>query len=60
MLRIAHGLDESNFAAQPLCYTIINTNSPLQLDIPMTEGILNFARNGQLVIVTPFTLGLFI
>jgi trimethylamine--corrinoid protein Co-methyltransferase len=56
MLRIAHGMDERNFSAQPLCYTIINTNSPLQLDIPMTEGILNFARNGQLVIVTPFTL----
>jgi trimethylamine---corrinoid protein Co-methyltransferase len=28
----------------------------LQLDIPMTEGILEFAANGQLVIVTPFTL----
>jgi trimethylamine--corrinoid protein Co-methyltransferase len=56
MLRIAHGMDERAFQAQPFCYTVINTNSPLQLDIPMTEGILNFARNGQVVIITPFTL----
>jgi trimethylamine--corrinoid protein Co-methyltransferase len=56
MLRIAHGMDEHAFGQQALCYTVINTNSPLQLDVPMTEGILNFARNGQLLIITPFTL----
>ena len=39
-----------------MCYTICNTNSPLQLDIPMTDGIVEFAEHGQLVIVTPFTL----
>jgi trimethylamine---corrinoid protein Co-methyltransferase len=41
---------------RPVCYTICNTNSPLQLDVPMTDGIVEFATNGQLVIVTPFTL----
>jgi trimethylamine--corrinoid protein Co-methyltransferase len=56
MARIAHGMDEAQFPGQALCYTICNTNSPLQLDVPMTDGILEFARNGQLVIVTPFTL----
>ena len=56
MARIAHGIDEATFRSKPVCYTICNTNSPLQLDIPMTEGILEFAANGQLVIVTPFTL----
>ena len=56
MLRIAHGIDESTFFAEPRCYSIVNTNSPLQLDRPMTEGILEFARTGQLVIITPFTL----
>jgi trimethylamine--corrinoid protein Co-methyltransferase len=56
MLRIAHGIDESTFVAEPRCYSIVNTNSPLQLDRPMTDGILEFARNGQLVIITPFTL----
>jgi trimethylamine--corrinoid protein Co-methyltransferase len=56
MLRIACGIDEQTFQAEPRCYTICNTNSPLQLDLPMTDGIMEFARQGQLVIVTPFTL----
>ena len=56
MLRIAHGIDEATFQAAPRCYSICNTNSPLQLDVPMTEGIMTFAAQGQLMIVTPFTL----
>ena len=56
MLRIACGIDEATFRGEPRCYTICNTNSPLQLDLPMTDGIMEFARNGQLVIITPFTL----
>ena len=56
MARIAHGIDEATFRREPICYTICNTNSPLQLDVPMTDGIIDFAANGQLVIVTPFTL----
>jgi trimethylamine--corrinoid protein Co-methyltransferase len=56
MLRIAHGIGEAEFQAEPRCYSICNTNSPLQLDVPMTEGIMSFATHGQLMIVTPFTL----
>jgi len=56
MLRIAHGIDEPTFQAAARCYSICNTNSPLQLDVPMTEGIIAFAQHGQLMIVTPFTL----
>jgi trimethylamine---corrinoid protein Co-methyltransferase len=56
MLRIAHGIDEATFRAAPRCFSICNTNSPLQLDVPMTDGIIYFARHGQLMIVTPFTL----
>jgi trimethylamine---corrinoid protein Co-methyltransferase len=56
MLRIAHGIDEATFRSEPRCYSICNTNSPLQLDLPMTDGIIEFARQGQLVIITPFTL----
>jgi trimethylamine--corrinoid protein Co-methyltransferase len=56
MARIAHGVDEATFRERAVCYTICNTNSPLQLDVPMTDGIVEFAANGQLVIVTPFTL----
>jgi hypothetical protein len=33
---------------------VINTNSPLQLDIPMAEGIIDFAEAGQVLIITPF------
>jgi trimethylamine--corrinoid protein Co-methyltransferase len=56
MLRIAHGIDVETFRREPRCYSICNTNSPLQLDLPMTDGIIEFALNGQLMIVTPFTL----
>ena len=56
MLAIALGLTEAELMQQPACYSICNTNSPLQLDLPMTDGIIEFATHGQLVIITPFTL----
>lgn len=56
MLTIARGLSEDAFRAEPHTYTIINTNSPRTLDIPMAQGLIDFARHGQLSIVTPFTL----
>ncbi len=54
--RIARGISHEQLLAEPSVYTIINTNSPLRLDIPMLEGIIQMASHGQLVIVTPFTL----
>jgi trimethylamine---corrinoid protein Co-methyltransferase len=56
MIRIAHGVSEDAFRSRAYTYTNINTNSPRQLDIPMAQGIIDFAAAGQLVIVTPFTL----
>jgi trimethylamine---corrinoid protein Co-methyltransferase len=56
MTRIAYGLSAAEFVAKPWCYTIINTNSPRQLDIPMCQGIIDFARAGQVSVITPFTL----
>jgi trimethylamine--corrinoid protein Co-methyltransferase len=56
MTRIARGLDEREFEARPWCYTIINTNSPRQLDVPMCQGIIDFAQAGQVSVITPFTL----
>lgn len=50
------GLSSEEFEAAPHCYTIINTNSPRQLDIPMAQGLIDFARAGQMSIVTPFCL----
>ncbi len=35
---------------------IINTNSPLQLDVPMAEGLIAMAHYGQVNVITPFTL----
>ena len=54
--RIARGITREQLEREPSCYTIINTNSPLKLDIPMLEGIIQMSSAGQIVIVTPFTL----
>lgn len=56
MYRDFRGVSDDEFKANPHCYTIINTNSPRTLDIPMAQGLIDFARHGQLSIVTPFTL----
>ena len=56
MIRDFRGLSDAEFKANSHCYTIINTNSPRQLDIPMAQGLIDFARAGQVSIVTPFTL----
>ncbi len=56
MVRLARGLTQEEFRSTPCCYTVINTNSPRQLDIPMAQGIIDFARWGQVSIITPFCL----
>ena len=56
MTRIARGLSEDEFKQRAWCYTVINTNSPRQLDVPMCQGIMDFARAGQASVITPFTL----
>jgi len=56
MIRLARGLSEEDFKANPWCATVINTNSPRQLDVPMCQGIIDFAEAGQMSIITPFCL----
>ena len=56
ILRLRHGLDEAAFHSRPHTYTVINTNSPLILDVPMCQGLIDFAAAGQMCIITPFTL----
>lgn len=56
LVRLAHGLTHEEFLAEAHCWTNINTNSPRQLDIPMSMAIIDFARAGQMVVMTPFTL----
>ena len=54
--RLARDVSYEQLAAEPSLFTIINTNSPLRLDIPMLHGIIEMARHNQVVVVTPFTL----
>jgi len=56
IIRISHGLTPEDFRKTPVCYSIANSNSPLQLDHLMCRGIIDAARAGQMMVLTPFTL----
>lgn len=56
MIRLGLGLSEEDWAGGVWANTVINTNSPRQIDVPMAEGIMDFARAGQMSIITPFCL----
>lgn len=56
MIRIAHGLNQEEFTNKPCSYSVANSNSPLMLDLLMCRGIIDAARAGQVMVLTPFTL----
>ena len=56
MVAISLGLKPADLVDSPALCGIINTNTPLQLDIPMSEGLITMAEFGQAVALTPFTL----
>ena len=56
VIRLAYGLDEAGFHDGVWATTVINSNSPRQIDIPMARGIIDFARAGQLSLISPFCL----
>ena len=56
MACIALGVDRTELADRPAILAIINTNSPMQLDIPMTEAVIELAGANQVCCITPFTL----
>jgi trimethylamine--corrinoid protein Co-methyltransferase len=56
MARIARGIDRATLEREPSLFTIVNTSSPLRLDDPMCQGVIEMARANQVVCVTPFTL----
>ncbi len=56
MAAIARGVDRETLKTQPSVITVVNTNSPLRVDGPMLDGLIEMAENGQPTIVTPFTL----
>ena len=56
MLQLGLGLSAEEWDGGVWATTVINTNSPRQIDRPMAEGIMDFARAGQMSIITPFCL----
>lgn len=56
LIRVGLDLSEEAFANEVWVATVINTNSPRQIDQPMAQGIIDFARAGQLSVITPFCL----
>lgn len=56
MIKISRGVDDETLKKQPSIITVVNTNSPLKVDIPMLDGLMLMAEYGQPVVVTPFTL----
>ena len=56
MAAISLGTSREALVDTPVFSCVINTNSPLQLDIPMAQGLMALAEHGQAVVATPFTL----
>ena len=53
---LVRGVSRDDLLAEASLITIINTNSPLRLDGPMSDGLIAMAEHGQPVVATPFTL----
>jgi trimethylamine--corrinoid protein Co-methyltransferase len=56
MICIARNIDKAGLARTPSLFSIVNSNSPLRLDGPMLQGLMEMSRHGQPVVLTPFTL----
>jgi trimethylamine--corrinoid protein Co-methyltransferase len=56
MCAIARGETLEEFGQRPGVFSIINTNTPLQYDVPMTIGVIDMARHGQPTLLTPFVM----
>ena len=56
MTCIALGITREELQREPAVLAIVNTNSPMQLDIPMTEATIELAEAMQVNCITPFTL----
>src|SRR6188472_1732964 len=53
---LIRGVDRDTLLREPSLMTVINTNSPLRLDGPMGDGLMEMTLHGQPVVATPFTL----
>ena len=50
MVRIARGVDDATLDREPSIFTVVNSSSPLRLDAPMLQGIMEFAARNQVVV----------
>ncbi len=56
MVRIARQVDDATLEQEPSLFTVVNSSSPLRLDAPMLQGIVELSARNQVVVMTPFTL----
>lgn len=56
MTRIARQVDHATIEREPSVFSVINSSSPLRLDLPMLQGIMEFSARNQVIVMTPFTL----
>jgi trimethylamine--corrinoid protein Co-methyltransferase len=54
--RIGRGISAGQLEREPSLLTVINSSSPLRLDDPMLQGMIEMASRNQIVVMTPFTL----
>ncbi len=54
--RIGRGISEEQMLREPSLFSIINSSSPLRLDTPMLQGIIEMSSRNQIIVMTPFTL----
>ena len=54
--RIARGITREQMDLEPSLFSIINSSSPLRLDTPMLQGIIEMSSRNQIIMLTPFTL----
>jgi trimethylamine---corrinoid protein Co-methyltransferase len=56
MVRLARGVTDEQLDREPSIFTVINSSSPLRLDTPMLQGIMEYSARNQVIVMTPFTL----
>lgn len=56
IVRIGRGISLEQLKQEPSLFTIINASSPLRIDKPMLDGLIDMAQHNQVVVMTPFTL----
>ena len=56
MNAIALGISREDLASNTTVLAIVNTNSPMQLDVPMSEAVFELSAANQVTCITPFTL----